>query len=467
MASLLLAVSACTSSSTASDLDTVRALSGARSLPSPYDAGGERAADEEDARKLLAAPLDAEGAVRIALMRNRELRASLDELGVARGRLMQAGVVANPVVSAEAVPADPTQVDLRLEYEISSLLLASKRADAAEAELDAARYRAAAAVVRFAYEVRAAFLAVQASERRLAIAAQALEAFALGRDAATALLEAGNIRELDVASQIAAHERARVRLAEIDLELSERRERLQRLLGIDARDAGDAIQVQAGPQAAPAELELPKDIEQHVEIHSLELAEVRSRGAAAAELAGASRTEGWLPDLTLAAIGTYEDRLPEERAEGEKPWRAGAGISLSLPLFDREQGTVRSHEAEHARQVDLGDALRLELRSRAREAERRVVSAHGRAKKLETVVLPAQHSVLDQTLLQYNAMQVSVFQVLAARRDELEVELAYVETLREYWTASAALEALLAGVRVAQDAASATLALPMSEQGGH
>jgi outer membrane protein TolC len=59
--------------------------------------------------------------------------------------------------------------------------------------------------------------------------------------------------------------------------------------------------------------------------------------------------------------------------------------------------------------------------------------------------VPARNEVMRQTLLQYNAMQVGVFQVLQARQQELDTELAYVETLREYWSAKAALDALLAG----------------------
>jgi cobalt-zinc-cadmium efflux system outer membrane protein len=65
--------------------------------------------------------------------------------------------------------------------------------------------------------------------------------------------------------------------------------------------------------------------------------------------------------------------------------------------------------------------------------------------------VPAQARVTAQTLLQYNAMQLGIFQLLEARREEFDVELAYVETLREYWSASAELDAVLAGTRVMQD----------------
>ena len=73
--------------------------------------------------------------------------------------------------------------------------------------------------------------------------------------------------------------------------------------------------------------------------------------------------------------------------------------------------------------------------------------------------VPAQAKVLEQTLLQYNGMQLGIFQLLQARREQLDIDLAYVETLREYWTARAALDAVLSGRQVG----SATLARTSAE----
>ena len=60
-------------------------------------------------------------------------------------------------------------------------------------------------------------------------------------------------------------------------------------------------------------------------------------------------------------------------------------------------------------------------------------------------LLPLRERIVAQTLLEYNAMQVGVFRLLEARREQLEAQRAYVATLREYWRARATLEQLLAG----------------------
>ena len=62
--------------------------------------------------------------------------------------------------------------------------------------------------------------------------------------------------------------------------------------------------------------------------------------------------------------------------------------------------------------------------------------------------MPARRRVLEQTRLQYNAMQTGIFELLQARRGLLDAELAEVEALREHWTAQAAFDAILAGGRV-------------------
>jgi cobalt-zinc-cadmium efflux system outer membrane protein len=47
--------------------------------------------------------------------------------------------------------------------------------------------------------------------------------------------------------------------------------------------------------------------------------------------------------------------------------------------------------------------------------------------------------------LPFNAMNLGVFQLMQAKRDQIEAARAYVQALREYWTARAEVDQLLAG----------------------
>jgi outer membrane protein TolC len=144
-------------------------------------------------------------------------------------------------------------------------------------------------------------------------------------------------------------------------------------------------------------------------------------------------------------------------------------VGIDVPVFDRKQGTLRAQEAQFDSALERYQGLAIQLRSAAREARARVLSAHKRAERYQTVIVPAQAKVMEHSLLQYNAMQLGVFQLLEARRAELEVALDYTDTLREYWSAQAELDALLAGRVVSASQSSAHVALPTDagSQGGH
>jgi outer membrane protein TolC len=443
----------CVSSSIGSDLRRVRDLSATPELPRVSDSRIEPSTAQE-VQRLLAAPLDVEAAVRVAVLNNRELRARLREIGIARGRLIQAGLLPNPRAEAELLPERNTQVELRLEYDLTLAVLAPMRGHAAEPELEAARYRAAAAVVELGYRVRAAFYRVQAATQRLALGHHLLDAAAASRDAARAMFDAGNAPELSLASSEAAYQKSRVLVARLELEVATERERLQRLLG--ANPADPEWRVQPGLAEVTAEPDLPEGLETRALRASLELLETKQRLEGLARRTGVTRAAGWLPDIAV------DVHMLEGEPENEPPGvddsgpRFGAGVSLTIPLFDRKQGDGVALEAEFDALLERYYGLAIDVRSAAREARSRVLSSHARARQYQSVIVPAQKRVTEQTLLQYNAMQIGIFELLQARRDEVDVELAYVDTLREYWSAVAELSALLAGRRVASDGSTQT-----------
>ena len=461
LAALALAGAGCATTSIRSDLDRVRDLT---RMPIPSAVATERvdATTAADVSDLLRQPLTADAAVRIALLNNRELRASLRELGVARGRLVQAGLLPNPEIEVDLRHQQdreqPLQAEILVEYDLTRALLAPKRADVARADLEAARYRAAAAVVETGYEVRAAFYGLQAALARLGIAVRALDAFAAARDAASALFEAGNVPELDVATQEAAYQSARATVAQLELAVLDRREQVQRLLGLHGDATGWTAAAALPP--VPADLDLPAGIERRALLASIELAELRSRLEAIARRTGLARTEGWLPDISV-----------DVHAEQDGPtWEVGGGARFTLPVFDRNQGTVAAHEAEFDALMERYHGAAIDLRSAAREARNRLLAAYARARQYHEIIVPARRRVVEQTLLQYNAMQIGVFQLLQARREELDAELAHVGALHDFWTARAALDTLLAGRRVGMSPAAASptgLAGSPEASGGH
>ena len=449
---LALGTSACTPALWSADMAEVSSASArAGDLPIAVDGELDDATADREVARLLSRPLDADAAVRIALLDNRALRSRLLELGVARGRLIEARTPANPHVEVEVLPERNSEIEIGLEYEITSLLLLPARTAAARADLDAERLEVAAEVVGLAQRVRVAFYALQAAYQQLAIAERTLDAFAAGHDAAVAMAEAGNINALDRSAQTAAYERARIVVAQLQLRVTERREKVQTLLGRHGR----SLQWEVVAQLPALEAELPDDsrLEAKAIGRNLDLEATRHRATAAAKRVDLARLDGWMPDVELDVHALYAGSSDD----GDPPWGIGGGVAVEVPLFDRGRGEVVARKAQLASLAQRREGSAIEVRSAARRVRNQLASAHSRARHYEDVILPAQREVTAQTVLQYNAMDASVFAVLQARRDELDAELSWVETLREYWTARATYDALLAGRAVATDSETETV----------
>lgn len=445
---LVVIVAGCVSSSIGSDVEHVHELAHVQALADVADVDVEPAT-REDVRRMLQQPLDADAAVRIALLNNRELRASLREMGIARGDWMQAGLLPNPNVEVEISPERNTQTELRAEYDLTHAVLAPLRAHAAAPRLQAERFRVAGLAIELGYRVRVAFYRLDTAQQRLALARQVLEGFAASRDAAQAMFDAGNVRELDLVNEQAMYEKARITVAQLELDLLLERERMQQLLGLYGTEAvWRSVTREVAIAAQPPAVE---NVEQKAMRASLELAEMRARLEGLARLAGVTTAAGWLPDLSIDVHALHGDPENEDAAGREPALRWGGGISASIPLFDRQQGRVTALEAERDALLERYYGTAIEIRSAVRQARGRVQSAFQRARQYQEVIVPAQHRVTQQTLLQYNAMQVGVFQVLQVRRDELDAQLAYLDTVREYESALAELDALLAGRRVSAE----------------
>jgi cobalt-zinc-cadmium efflux system outer membrane protein len=114
----------------------------------------------QEARAILAAPLTEKSAVRLALLQNRELQATFEQLGIARGDLVRALRLPNP--SAEAglkyAHAGSPGMEVSLSQDLAELILLPMRSGAAHAEFAAARVEVAGRITDLIFEVRKAFL---------------------------------------------------------------------------------------------------------------------------------------------------------------------------------------------------------------------------------------------------------------------------------------------------------------------
>lgn len=413
----------------------------AAELRDPVDAevahrlGGAMAADPAAIAHLLARPLDANAATRIALANSARLAAAFDELGIAGGEL------------AAATALGPLEIDVQLrwgggghEHEVDAiqpvlgLIEAPRRRAAAHADLAAARATAAAAAIRLAARVDVAFRDLLAAQQELELRTTSFDA----ADAAATLRErmraAGNTTELAQARERDAREQARIDVARAEAMVSTRHLRVSALLGL----AGSAQGWTASGRVedVPAEEPALAPLEETAVASSLELAAGRAHVEAAAATLSAERMQSVLPGLGVGASvidrdGTYE---------------VGPAVRIGLPIFDWRSGPRAQARARLAGATHVLAADAVELRTRARAVTVEVHAAYVEAKALHDVVLPLRQQILDETLAHYNAMDADPFQLVMARRELVDAGHAYVDAMRRYGNAMAEVHALVRGV---------------------
>jgi outer membrane protein, heavy metal efflux system len=390
----------------------------------------------EDVRRLLADTLTADATIQVALLNNRELQAVYAELGVAQADLVQAGLLANPVFDGAVffpIAGGPATLDLSVAMSFLDIFYRPLRRRVAAARFDEAKLQVTGAVLDFAATVRAAFYRHQADEQRLELLQTIVQALAVSFDVSERLYAAGNITDLDRARERALFEEAKVQLRAAEVAARQSRAQLNTVMGLWGPEAG--WQIQGRLPDVPAEPLAVEELERQALRQSLDLASARQRLVVAGEQVGVSRATVLIPESSLGAGA--------EREEGE--WGVGPVFEVPIPLLNQGQGRIGLAVAELRRAQQEYYALGVRLRSTARALEERLQGADDRARYYRDILLPLRERIVRETQLQYNAMQLGVFDLLRAREQQIQAALAYVETLLDYWLARSELEQLLSG----------------------
>lgn len=391
-------------------------------------------ASQDAVRQILAKPLTAENAVKVALLNSAELQAGFEELGVARADLVSALRLPNPVAEASVRfrKNEAATLDFAVTEDLTQLIFLPLRNGVARAQLEAAKSAVAGRTLDLVLQVRAAFYAYLADRQVMEFRQTVLNALEASATAAKELHAAGNVTDVDLDNEQVLLDEAKVNFAGAQTALAASRERLSALLGLWGKRG--EFQIDGRLNDPPADFPLA-DLESKAIERSLDLSIIKHRFEAAAKRANLATAEGWLPELKAGATAERE----------EKQWSYGPLAEVQVPLFYQGQGEVDRARAEMRRQEQLLRARAVQIRAAARTTAARVAAARDRALYIKNVLLPARERIVNQTQLQFNAMSVSVFQLLLARRDQIEAARSYVEALREYWTARAEAEQLRSG----------------------
>ena len=424
--------------------------------------GPEDQAVADTVQAMLKQELTVDQTVQIALLNNRRLQATYEDLGLAQVNLVQAGLLRNPVFNAGILflrGAAPADLEFSVVQDFLSILYRPLRRSIAEAEFEAAKFKVAGAVLDLAGQVRAAFYRTQAQEQTVEFLNQVVEATGAAYDAAKRLHEAGNITDLALANERALSEDARLALTGAKLELATGRERLNVLMGLWGTDT----QWKMNPRLPEITDESPDlaDMERRAIAANLDLAAQRKQIEGLAKLLGLTNATALIPQLDLGAAFIRDDGI----------YKRGPTLGLEIPLFDQGQARVAAAQSGLRRMQQNYTALATEIRSAARATAQAIEVTRAQAQFMKNVILPTRTKIVNDTLLQYNAMQVGIFQLLLAQQQQISAGRQYIETLRNYWLARTGLGQILNG-RISDVGFSAgsmmdTAGLTGMQTGGH
>ena len=106
---------------------------------------------------------------------------------------------------------------------------------------------------------------------------------------------------------------------------------------------------------------------------------------------------------------------------------AMAQVSISVPIFDRNQGTIRQAEADLARQCAEVRRIELELRSQLANHHQDYLIGRQNAGEFERVILPEARAAYVEQLEAYKENRQDWKEVLHAQRDYYDLREQYVE----------------------------------------
>lgn len=358
--------------------------------------------------------LTLDSALQTAFANNPDLAAARWEIGIAEGARQQAGLIPNPVASWDAEDTRrstrTTSVKLSQTLELGGkrgarIDVATRAQDAAALSLEQRRNGLRADVIEGYYGALRAQERLDLAQRSLALAERGL-VVANGRVAA------GKSSPVEAT-------RAQVQLSEIRLEfnraqmgLTDAYRRLAASTGSAATDfQAVATQGPATPPLPPPAHLLAR-LEQTAELRLAELQILQ--GEASIGLEKAQR----IPDLDVS-IGSQYDASARERVNL-------VGVSMPIPLFNRNQGNVlaATRRADQAR--DQRNAAELRLRTETRQALDQWQTANTEVRAFNQQILPAAQSAVDAATRGFEMGKFNFLDVLDAQRTLIAARTQYL-----------------------------------------
>jgi outer membrane protein TolC len=384
---------------------------------------------------LLAHPLQPDDAVQIALLNNHALQASFQELGVSEADLVQSGRLPNPTFTLRhAGGSGFVDIEETLTFNVLSLITAPYLHATEQRRFAQVQDATIIRVAQLADRTRTAYYTSLAARDSLQYAWQVKIAAETGAEIAHRMLGAGNWSRSDQYRQQNFYTQALQQLARAQLAEETARTELNRLLGIG--DDGPQAQLAAHLPALPENYSESLNQEQAALQNRIDLKITRARIDELARRLKLTRATRMINVLDVGPTRVRE-------GPADQPHENGYEVSLEVPIFDTGDARVHKAEAIYAQSVEQFAQAALDAQAEIHVALARYRTAYTLASRQHDDIMLVAKRTTDQDLLRYNASQISVFDLLADARAQIDAVTVGLETLRDFWIAKSHLDAAL------------------------
>lgn len=376
-------------------------------------------------------------ALALALINNPELAAFSYEARAGEARTIQAGLLPNPEIGTlvENIGGSPavtggvqTTIELGQLIELGGKRSARMRVASVSQNLAGWDYEAKR--IEVLTNVSKAFTDVLRAQQQLILTEQIVLLAEQVARIVSERVEAGKVSPIEETRTFATLSSIRIELEQAKRELEASRRRLTATWGSTNPRFEMAIgDLDSIPSSAPSLDQLKERLFQNPEL--ARWADEMSLRQAVVDLEKSKA----IPDLMVSG-GYRRFKEGDENA-------LVVGISIPLPLFNRNQGRILEAHYELSKSEKEQQAAGVRLSTLLSEAQKTLSSSHTEVITLKNSVIPAAQSAFDAINEGYRLGKFGFLNVLDAQRTLSDAKLRYLRALTDYHKAVADVEGLI------------------------
>lgn len=378
--------------------------------------------------------LSLSGALDLALKANPDIAVAIREREATDGIKVQAATRPNPYVSTSIQDTRNAtrQTTLQLNQEIELGGKRAARIEAADAFYSRSDAELATKKAEIHANVVAAFYEVLVAQERVALAKSSVEIGELALDAASKRVKAGKSSPVEQTKSSVAAATAKIELVQATTQLSNSRKLLSALWadntpGFD-RVTGDVTNI-----PAVSTLENLAPLIDSAPTIKLAKFEISAREA----ITEIERSKA-IPNITIS-LGMVDNREIGLN-------QALLGLSIPIPVFDRNQGNVQEAISRKYKAEDELIALRNKIQTNLTTQYERLSAARQASLSLQNDILPNAQSAFDAANRGFSLGKFNFLDVLDAQRTLYQAKSQYINALLEAHQAIAEIERTLGAV---------------------